>query len=221
VANEAGDPMDFERALQLRADRAGLQIGDSRRAQLARYYSLLCRWNRKINLTALGIASLGETAIDRLFVEPIAAAAHVVDAPIRWMDLGSGGGSPALPLRIMRPLSALTMVESRSRKVAFLREAARDLGLPNVVVLDGRIETLPVQEDLIASMDMVTVRAVRPDRELFEVCRLLLRPEGRLLLFQSDGSDEARRQKAVGVELVESVRLLPAGDSYLSIYQSL
>ncbi|MBW8866026.1 MAG: class I SAM-dependent methyltransferase, partial [Acidobacteria bacterium] len=101
---------------------------------LEQYFSLLARWNPKVNLTALPLNPPGDETFDRLFVEPVVAAAHIEplnfrDAPLKWIDLGSGGGSPAIPLKIVRPSWHLTMVEAKERKAAFLREAIRALRL--------------------------------------------------------------------------------------------
>ena len=88
--------------------------------KLVTYLELLWKWNRKINLTAI---LEPEMAIDRLLLEPLAAAAHL-PAGGMLADLGSGGGSPAIPLALALSPSKLLMVESRSRKASFLREAA-------------------------------------------------------------------------------------------------
>ena len=65
--------------------------------QLQTYFELLVRWNRRINLTALPLEPLGDETLDRLFIEPLVAARHVQASPLTWFDLGSGGGSPAVP----------------------------------------------------------------------------------------------------------------------------
>jgi len=99
-------------------------------APLETYYRLLAQWNVKINLTALPLQPPTDSTFDRLFIEPLLAAELVPDLPGIWFDLGSGGGSPALPLKLIRPSLSLTLVESKTRKAAFLREALRALKLP-------------------------------------------------------------------------------------------
>jgi 16S rRNA (guanine527-N7)-methyltransferase len=98
-------------------------------ARLVTYFDLLFRWNQKINLTSL--TNIDE-AIDRLLLEPVAAARELAHSP-SIIDLGSGGGSPAIPLALALSAPRLVMVESRSRKAAFLREAVRELGMNAVV----------------------------------------------------------------------------------------
>jgi 16S rRNA (guanine527-N7)-methyltransferase len=166
---------EFRGRLIARASRARVAVTGPEIDQIETYYRLLTRWNRTINLTALRLDSPGNGTLDRLLIEPLAAATSVHTAPGRWIDLGSGGGSPAIPLKIVRPQLILTMVEARERKAAFLREAARDLALTGVDVLNERFETLPDRRpDLAGRHALVTVRAVRIDSNLLSLARWLL-----------------------------------------------
>lgn len=152
--------------------------------QLETYYRLLERWNARLNLTSLPLRSPTGETFDRLLVEPIVASSFVADLAQAWFDLGSGGGSPALPLKILRPKARLVMVESKARKAAFLREAARALGLPDVRVENARFEDVAAKAPTAA--DLVTARAVRADRVLFDSARALLRVNGQMLWFRSN-----------------------------------
>jgi len=174
------------------AETAGLRLDLDRMVQFETYFRLLCHWNRTINLTALPLAGLPDHTVNRLFIEPLQAAQFVDDAPLVWFDLGSGGGSPAVPLKIVRPLLKLTMVESKSRKAAFLREVVRSLGLTATVVLSMRIEEL-ARSVAVGQADLLTVRAVRVEDDLLRLAGVLLKPGGRLLLFGSPSAHAARR----------------------------
>jgi 16S rRNA (guanine527-N7)-methyltransferase len=179
--------------------------------QIETYYRLLTRWNRTINLTALRLDAIADGTIDRLLIEPLAAARSVQDSPGRWIDLGSGGGSPAIPLKIVRPQLMLTMVEARERKAAFLREAARGLGLSGVDVLNERFEALPNHRpDFAGLYALVTVRAVRVDMSLVSLCRWLLAPGGRLFLF---GVPDISQLKNTEFDVVDLVDLGVEGSS--------
>jgi 16S rRNA (guanine527-N7)-methyltransferase len=152
--------------------------------QIETYFNLLSRWNRAINLTALQLEPPNRSTLDRLLIEPLEAARAVETGSGHWIDLGSGGGSPAIPLKIVRPALELTMVEARERKAAFLREAARELALSGVEVITERLETLrDRRHDLAGKHLLVTVRAVRIDSAVLDLCRWLLAPGGRLFLF--------------------------------------
>jgi len=193
---------DLRHRLTARAARARVTVTDPTIDQIEKYFDLLARWNRTINLTALQLDPPTDTTVDRLLIEPLAAAAWIPDAPGRWMDLGSGGGSPALPLKIVRPRLALTMVEARERKAAFLREAARDLGLPDVDIVNERFESLKSRSDLIGRYTLVTARGVRIDSNVLGLARVLLAPGGRLFLFGSRDSALAKNSRFERMDVV-------------------
>jgi len=196
---------EFADRLSRRAQQAGVSATAPVQQQFEEYFRLLAHWNSKINLTALPLDSPTDEAFDRLLVEPLVAASHISDSAKIWLDLGSGGGSPAIPLKILHPSSRLTMVESRARKAAFLREAVRVLGLEDVAVEHARFEELASRREVHHSANLVTVRAVRADEGLFTAAQTLLAPRGRLLLFQSAKSDDANIK---GFQPRETVRLL-------------
>ena len=189
-----------------RAKKADVQIAIPVLDQLEAYYRLLARWNDKINLTALPLRELTDPAVDRLLIEPLAAARYVPEAPITWFDLGSGGGSPALPLKAVRPAAHLTLVESKARKAAFLREAVRSLSLSDTVVETVRFEEFAQRSVVKAAAQLVTVRAVKLDKAFFDAARALIAPQGQLLLFSSY---ESPGKAPSGFEVSQVVRLSP------------
>jgi 16S rRNA (guanine527-N7)-methyltransferase len=181
-------------------------------AQLERYYQLLNRWNPRINLTSLSLPDFPAATLDRLLVEPLVAAGSLEDIPFSWFDLGSGGGSPAIPLKVVRAALRLTMVESSSRKAAFLREAIRVVGLSGALVLEARVEAL-AQSVESGTVEIVTVRAVRIDEDLVAAISHVLKVGGRLLLFGS-GTEPA----PAGFQMVE-LKTLPGDGGKLSVLE--
>jgi 16S rRNA (guanine527-N7)-methyltransferase len=150
---------------------------------LHEYWTLLARWNAKVNLTALPLDGYPPESLDRLVIEPLLALRAMPPTPAQWFDVGSGGGSPAIPIKIARPHASLVMVESRSRKAAFLREAVRSLGLAGTEVVTDRFES--VAERRTSEADWITVRAVRLDEDMLGMARRLLKSSGRMLLFEN------------------------------------
>lgn len=205
---------DFRDRVLRRAKKANITVAPVALEPLEAYYRLLARWNAKINLTALPLDDLSDATLDRLLIEPLAAAHHVPDVPLVWYDLGSGGGSPAIPLKIVRPSAALTMVEAKGRKAAFLREAVRVLGLAEASVADVRFEHVK-GGDGPGGGDLVTVRAVKSDRALFEAAARLLRPGGQLLLFAADAA--MKRLRTGWFDLSQTEKLSASPNSRLTI----
>src|SRR5258706_8802977 len=94
------NPPDFSARLTERIQAAGLRLllENAELDRLDRYYEVLTKWNRTINLTSLPLEGFPSRTIDRLFIESFLAAEHINDSPAVWLDLGSGGGSPAITL---------------------------------------------------------------------------------------------------------------------------
>ena len=106
---------EFQQRLADRAYAAGIAIPADLTDRLEVYFRLLSTWNQKINLTALPLSDAPPATLDRLLIEPLVAARHVPPGARAVMDVGSGGGSPAIPFALAAGLE-LTMVESKSRK---------------------------------------------------------------------------------------------------------
>ena len=149
---------------------------------LEAYFQLLQKWNERVSLTALPVDQVGDEAVDRLLIEPALAARHLPQNA-RVMDIGSGGGSPAIPLKLVSPGISLLMVESKTRKAAFLRDAARQLELTHTIVEAARFEELLARPRLHDSADVVTLRAVKVDAKTLAAIQSFLRPRGLLFLF--------------------------------------
>jgi 16S rRNA (guanine527-N7)-methyltransferase len=174
----------FER-LSRRAKAADVSLSIDLAEKLATYYQILSKWNAKINLTAFRLTPEGDdTAIDRLLIEPVAAARYVPDNARTMLDAGSGGGSPAIPLKLASNHLALRMVEVKTRKAVFLREAVRELGLRDTEVETARFEELLPRAELHEALDIVSIRAVRVETRTLNTLQAFLRPGGKIMLFR-------------------------------------
>lgn len=159
--------------------------------QLAAYLELLLHWNARMNLTAVRdpehivTRHMGESlfAASRLLPPPATGAASPLgpppfaggepagDAP-ELIDVGSGAGFPGLPMKIYCPTLRLTLLESRQKKAAFLREVIRRLDLGGAEVQAVRAEACPARAGL------VTLRAVEQFERVVPVAASLLRRPG-------------------------------------------
>jgi 16S rRNA (guanine527-N7)-methyltransferase len=122
--------------------------------QIQQYIRILLQWNDKVNLTAIRDPL---EILYRHFCECMYAAVAVPIKDGRLADVGSGGGFPGLPLKIMRPDLRVFLVESSIKKVTFLAEVTRELGLKDVQVLARRYEELGEE---VAPLDFVCSRAL-------------------------------------------------------------
>ena len=150
----------------------GLAHSSKTISSLAEFLGLLTKWNEVHNLTA--ITEL-EDMIKRHLVESLALASFLKGN--RIADVGSGGGLPGIPLAIAEPDRQFTLVESRSKRVSFLRHVSGVLNLENVIVEHARVEELPA----ILPFETVLARAVAPLPDLLKLTGHLFAP-GTILL---------------------------------------
>jgi 16S rRNA (guanine527-N7)-methyltransferase len=135
----------------LRAKLSGVcEVSADQAAVFDRHYELLERWNRVLNLTSVRTR---DEAVERHYCEGVFLACHLPVGDWSVADVGSGAGFPGIPVAVMRPDCAVTLIESHQRKAVFLREATRELG--NVRVIARRAE------DVRERFDWVVMRAVR------------------------------------------------------------
>jgi len=132
----------------------GLPAYDDQVLQIQQYIKILLTWNAKINLTAIHDPL---EILHRHFCECMYAAEAIPLEKGRLADVGSGGGFPGLALKIIRPGLQVFLVESNIKKVTFLAEVIRELGLNGAQVLARRYEELGEE---IAPLDYVCSRAL-------------------------------------------------------------
>lgn len=167
----------------------GLALPSDAEAKLLAYLTLLDKWNRVYNLTAVRDAErmVSHHLLDSLAVVPFFQAGTV-------LDVGSGGGLPGIPLAIARPELQVTLVDSIAKKTAFLLQAKTELGLANLNIVTSRVEDYRPETGL----DVITSRAFSDLREFITLTRHLLNPGGRWLAMK-------------GLYPNEEIAALPAG----------
>jgi 16S rRNA (guanine527-N7)-methyltransferase len=145
--------------------------------EIQRYAALLLDWNRSVNLT-------GARTIEEVLAQ-IAAGDALLAVPWtgigRVIDIGSGGGLPAVPLAIAMPQVHFTLLEANTRKCAFLEQVASTLRLTNVTVAGGRAEELGHLPALREQFDRAISRAAAPPAVLLELALPFVRPGGDLV----------------------------------------
>ena len=183
-----------ERVLE-EARAFGLDLSGTPGEQLASYLAHLLETNRAFNLTS--ITDLDEAwtkhVLDSLTLAPELAT---LPAGARVVDVGSGGGLPAIPLAIVRPDLAFTLLEATAKKARFLADTAARLGLGNVIVASERAESFG-QGPGRATFDVATSRALSRLPVLLELTLPLLKVGGTSVAIKGEQAelevDEARR----------------------------
>ena len=168
------------------AAAVGLDLDDGVAASLEDFAALYLKWNERINLSSLG--SMDEL-VERHFVDSYVAT-RLTPQGARLVDVGSGGGLPALPLALIRSDISVECFEPKQKKLAFLRTALRELGLGDRVRVHGRALQQPVPEDVAGRADVAMSRATLEPRAWLELGRALIRRDGgRVLVFTTSQSE--------------------------------
>jgi 16S rRNA (guanine527-N7)-methyltransferase len=180
------------------AARLEITLGDAQLARLDQLGAALREGNRRMNLTRIVDPAEIET---RHFLDSLSAAMPLLDrlkanAPLRLVDVGSGGGMPGLPLKIAFPALRVTLVESIGKKAAFLKETVEQLGLHDVEVLADRAETVARDQRHRDAYDWATARAVGSLPVVIELCAPFLAPGGLLVAQRSGDLDTELTQAA-------------------------
>ncbi len=191
------------------ASRAGEDLDQEKLSAFRTYLELLLFWGGKINIIG---PSSREGIVRELFLDCFEAL-RFYPKEGRYLDIGSGAGIPAVPIKIMRPCLELHLIEARRKRVSFLKEVSRRLPLTKTSVMEGRLgdKTLPLPQ---ASYDRVTARAFADLPKMVSICAPLARRGGAVICFQGPNAlkelEEARRclgEAGLSVEEMRSYRI--------------
>jgi 16S rRNA (guanine(527)-N(7))-methyltransferase RsmG len=169
----------YREFLQAEFEATRLEIPAPELSKLARYCAEVEHWNKRMNLTAL----TGRAMVQRLVVEPVWIAKQL-DIKGDVVDIGSGNGSPAIPLCICSGLSSIQMVESRLRRVAFLRHLIAILEIRTAHVHRGRFEDVAAA---LGAPDWVTLQGVALTHGLLKAIQGIHKRETRLVWITTRG----------------------------------
>ncbi|MDY6824566.1 MAG: 16S rRNA (guanine(527)-N(7))-methyltransferase RsmG [Thermodesulfobacteriota bacterium] len=133
----------------------GLYLTDPQLRMFAAHATELYRWNKKINLTAI---SEPASAAVKHFLDAIAPAGLIPDRG-HLLDIGTGGGFPGIPLKIVKPGLSVTLVDAAAKKINFTRQVIRLLGLTGITAHHCRLTPSERPPYFIAGFDTVICRA--------------------------------------------------------------
>ena len=194
--------------LRLRSAQMQIDLSEEQVEQLARYGDLLLKWNSTYNLTSITNADdvLVLHLLDSLTL--VKAFDSVVPGAATVMDVGSGGGLPAIPFATLRPDISISMVDTVKKKVLFLRQAILELKLKNAKALHTRVEKLTHEK-----VDVITSRAFASLRDMTEWTRHLLRDNGYWLAMKGKVPEDEIKELSDDIEVKEIIPLtVPGGD---------
>ena len=128
---------DHAKELVEGAKQLGVTLSATQTEQLLAYLALLIKWNKAYNLTAVRNP---DEMVSRHLLDSLSVVPFVAEAGDNWLDVGSGGGMPGIPLAIMFPERKFTLLDSNGKKTRFLLQVKLELKLDNLEVIHSRVE---------------------------------------------------------------------------------
>ena len=200
---EYGDPSRMDGQLEALAPRLGLALAATERERLLAYMALIQRWTKVYNLTS--VRNTGEMFTHHLLdclavVLPLRTGTGAAgQGALRVLDVGSGAGLPGVILAMLNPTWQVTCVDAVAKKAAFIRQAAAELGLPNLEGVHGRVEGTGTFRR--PEFDLITSRAFASIRDFITLTRPLLAPHGQWAAMKAHLSAEERSDIPADVQM--------------------
>jgi len=184
--------MDFKALLSSTFD---IYLSDEQIHHFEEYHAYLASENKKMNLTAI---KGKEDIYIRHFFDSLSIASVTDLNDQSLLDVGSGAGFPGIPLKIVEPSLKLTIVESRLKRVKFLKRLMKQLHMDDVTIIRGRAEDL----NRYASYDIVTARGVASLNMLTEITMPWVKKGGLFIAMKSAGSDQEIEQAKKAIDVL-------------------
>jgi len=162
------------------AAQMGLTVTAAQARQFAVHGRCLLEWNRTINLTT--ITKPDDVAVKH-FLDSIAPLVHLPSRG-RLLDIGTGGGFPGLPLKVMRPELSMTLIDGVRKKVNFVKYAIRQMELNDILALQARAEELGRDKACMGGFQIIVCRALTDPDRILNLAAPLLSPGGRIIAYQ-------------------------------------
>lgn len=176
-------------------EKQGIFLSEEQLKKFEKYYELLLFYNSKFNITAI---TEREEVIEKHFVDSILGVDKIIGD--KWIDIGSGGGFPAIPVKILKPDVELTLLEATGKKCEFLKTVCKELGLKKVSVINGRAEEIAKTDEYREKFDVCSARAVARLNTLAEYCLPFVKVGGRFVSYKGDCQEELiEAEKAVKI----------------------
>lgn len=174
-----------------------IELTDFQTDQFLRYYELLIEKNKVMNLTAI---TDFQDVIEKHFIDSLSLIKAIPDLKDqKVLDLGTGAGFPGIPLKIVFPDLDMVLLDSLNKRILFLNDVIRELGLKKIAAIHGRAEEIGRKHEFRQKFDLCVSRAVSNLASLSEYCLPFVRIGGQFISYKSADADEEinRSKKAV------------------------
>lgn len=177
-----------------------IEITEYMADQFMKYYNILVEWNKVMNLT--GITKYNEV-VCKHFVDSLSIVKAISLNEINTMiDVGTGAGFPGIPIKIVFPHIKVTLLDSLNKRVSFLNEVTRQLGLSEISIIHGRAEDFAKNVEYRETYDLCVSRAVANLSTLSEYCLPYTKKGGLFISYKSGSIEEELEQAQRAVKIL-------------------
>ena len=195
--------MDFKEKLKARAEKEGISLTPKQLGQFELFYKMLIETNKSMNLTAI---TDEDEVIEKHFIDSLSCRRVVDMSQIRTcIDVGTGAGFPGIPLKIVYPEIDFVLVDSLNKRVKFLKDVKKALGLEGLEALHGRAEDFAKQTAYREQFDLCVSRAVANLSTLSEYCIPYIRVGGMFVSYKSGTVEDELKQSEKAVSLLGKI----------------
>lgn len=184
----------FEKQMDEGCAELGITLAMEQKEQFYQYYEMLIEWNKVMNLTA--ITELSEV-VTKHFIDSLLLVKVLPDlgeTSYSCVDVGTGAGFPGIPLKITFPNLKITLLDSLNKRVGFLNEVIKTLGLTDISAVHGRAEDFGRDQNHREQYDLCVSRAVANMSTLSEYCIPLVKKDGFFIPYKSGKVEEEAKQ---------------------------
>ena len=178
----------------------GIELGQEEVNRFIKYKDLLKEWNTKINITA--ITDDDEIDIKHFLDSLTPFVTDIFKGSKRVIDIGTGGGFPGLPLKIVNPDLDVTLLDSLNKRIIFLNEVIDSLELDRIKAIHGRAEELSIKETYREKYDICVSRAVASLDTLSEYCIPFVKLGGYFVSMKGPDYDEELKQSKNAIKIL-------------------